>query len=84
METHAYTTLAIDHDLALVVSDPDGDIATQVALANTALASGDFTPRDVSRFLSIRQIKILNPRSIGMAFYRDAILAVRQRVEYDY
>ncbi|OGE47618.1 hypothetical protein PENARI_c040G05131 [Penicillium arizonense] len=87
------TTLGVDPDpvdvywcdiASAVASDPDGDIATQVALANTALASGDFTAQDVSRFLPTRQIKTFHPRSIGMAFYRDAILAARQQVEYGY
>jgi hypothetical protein len=65
------------------VSDPNGAIATQVTLTNTALASGGFTAQDW-RFLPTRQIKTFHPRSIGMAFYRDAILAARQQVEYGY
>ncbi|KGO69674.1 Glycoside hydrolase, family 71 [Penicillium italicum] len=87
------TTLGVDPDpvdvywcdlASAVVSDPDGDIANQVVLANTALASGDFTAQDVSWFLPTRQIKTFHPRSIGMAFYRDAILAARMQVEYGY
>ncbi|KAJ5827408.1 hypothetical protein N7447_004171 [Penicillium robsamsonii] len=87
------TTLGVDPDpvdvywcnlASAVVSDPGGDIAKQVVLANTALASGDYTAQDVSWFLPTRQIKAFHPRSIGMAFYRDAILAVRQQVEYGY
>ncbi|KAJ5649125.1 uncharacterized protein N7484_002848 [Penicillium longicatenatum] len=87
------TSLGIDHnpvdvywcDLASeIASDPDGDIAQHVALANTALASGDFTAQDIRWFLPMKQIKIFHPRSIGIVFYRDAILAVKQEVEYGY
>ncbi|KAJ9318459.1 hypothetical protein DTO271D3_1121 [Paecilomyces variotii] len=87
------TTLGVDPDpvevywcdlASAVASDPDGDIAKLVALANTALANGDFTTQDVSWLLPTRRIKTFHPRSIGMALYRDAILAVKQQFEYGY
>ncbi|KXG50758.1 uncharacterized protein PGRI_045250 [Penicillium griseofulvum] len=72
-------------DLAsAVVSNPDGNIAKQVALADTALAWGDFISQNIPWFLPTRQAKAFHPRSIGMAFYRDIILAARQNVEYGY
>jgi hypothetical protein len=87
------TTLGIDPDpvevywcdlASAVTSDPGGDIAKQVALANTAIANGDFTTQDVSWILPTRQIKTFHPRSAGMALYRDAIIAVKEQVEYGY
>ncbi|KAJ6103765.1 mutanase [Penicillium sp. IBT 16267x] len=72
-------------DLAsAIASEPDGDLAKQVALANIALADGNFTTQDISWFLPTNQIKTFHPRSAGMALYRDAILAVKQGVEYGY
>jgi hypothetical protein len=59
-------TLGIDPDpvdiywcdlASAIASDPDGVIAQRVALANTALASGDFTAQDISWFLPTKQIK---------------------------
>lgn len=87
------TTLGIDPDpvdvywcdiASAVVSDPDGDIAQYVALANTALASGEVSAENIAWFLPLSQIKTFHPRSIGQAFYRDAILAAKEQVEYGY
>ncbi|PKX91286.1 putative alpha-1,3-glucanase [Aspergillus novofumigatus IBT 16806] len=67
-----------------VAQEPGGDLAKHVSMANGALADGDFTSQDVSRFLPTRQIKAFHPRSAGMALYRDAILAARFEVDKDW
>lgn len=88
--TTCNTTLGIDPDpvavywcdLAVAIaSQPDGEIANFVAMANHDLAGGDFNAQNTSYFLPTRQIKAFYPRSAGMASYRDAVMDVKDDVD---
>lgn len=54
--------------------EPNGPLAWSYGNATQAIKDGDVNAQEIGYWIPTRQIKTFQPRSPGMALYRDAIV----------